>query len=53
MKIIIEHTNKSHACESHTDKLARDGSALLKMKFEWHPQYLYNVQRTHIYNHFL
>ncbi len=28
MKIIIEHTNKSHVCESHTDKLARDGNAL-------------------------
>jgi len=41
--IIIEHTNKSHACESHTNKLARDGNALSEMKFECHPHYLYSV----------
>lgn len=53
MKIIIEHTNKSDACESCTNKLVKDGNALSKLKFECHPHYLYNVQRTHIYSHFL
>ncbi len=53
MKIIIEHTNKSNACESHIDKLAKDGNALSELKFGCHPHYLYSVQCTHIYNHLL
>ncbi len=53
MKITIKHTNKLHVCESHTNKLVRDGSALSKLKFECHPHYLYNLQHTYIYSHLL